>query len=70
MEIIFVLTSLRPSNSWTVRLRKTCFVVEALRGPARMEQEGTPPQDAQKVRPARPQRVKGPQRTLWGTLRA
>src|SRR6267143_4821250 len=27
------------------------------------------PQDAQKVRPARPQRVKGRRRTLWGTLR-
>ena len=27
------------------------------------------PQDAQKVRPARPQRVKARRRTLWGTLR-
>ena len=38
--------------------------------PTRLGQEGnTPRQDVQKVRPARPQRVKDRRRTLRGTLR-
>src|SRR5882762_4506672 len=53
----------------TSRLRKNYFFPRELRWSTHVAQRENTPQDAQKVRPARPQREKIRRRTLWGTLR-
>ena len=56
-----------PEQLCPMRLRKTYFVVGALREPAHMGQKGHPRQDAQKGHPARPQGVGRLRRTQEGT---